>query len=145
MVERTDAQRLQAQLNVEADLFYLLRDERDHLVREVERLTAEGVAASERRDYYKARCEQMERDHAETVAELERLRAELAETQRSKDEVGFWLDETIESRRKERERAQRAEAKVHAVQTVRLWKNEDGKRFLFADDVYAALRGGETP
>lgn len=47
------------------------------LVRWVERLTSEGVAASERRDYYKTRCEQMERDHAETVAEAEQLRKQV--------------------------------------------------------------------
>jgi len=48
------------------------------LVAEVERLreqvTAMTVAASERRDYYTARCAQMEADHAETVAERDRAR-----------------------------------------------------------------------
>lgn len=48
--------------------YYALRDE-------VERLTAEGAAASERRDYFKAKCEQQERDHALTVAALGRLLA----------------------------------------------------------------------
>lgn len=32
------------------------------------------IAAGERRDYFAARCEQQERDHAETVAEVEKLR-----------------------------------------------------------------------
>lgn len=74
----------------------------------LESATASVVAYSERQDYLAARCEQMERDHAETVAEVEKLRTELAETQRSKNEVGSWLDQTIESRRKERERLSKA-------------------------------------
>jgi hypothetical protein len=59
------------------------------LLAEVERLTAEGVAASERRDYYQARCEQMERDHAETVAEVEnRVHRAFSDA----DEQGLVLD-----------------------------------------------------
>ena len=38
-----------------------------------------------------------------------------------------------------RERAEAAEAKVRAVETIRVWRNEDGKRFMFADEVAVAL------
>jgi len=49
----------------------------DRLAGELESATASVVSLSGRRDELEARCAQMERDHAETVAEVERLRAAL--------------------------------------------------------------------
>lgn len=38
-----------------------------------------------------------------------------------------------------KERAELAEAKVRAVERLHCWTNEDGKRFVFADDLAVAL------
>lgn len=36
-----------------------------------------------------------------------------------------------------------AQARLNAVTTVKVWTNKDGKRFVFADELYAALVGKE--
>jgi ATPase subunit of ABC transporter with duplicated ATPase domains len=36
-----------------------------------------------------------------------------------------------------------AENKLHAVAALRVFRNEDGKKFVFVDDLYEALEGGE--
>lgn len=38
---------------------------------------------------------------------------------------------------------ERLSAQVRRVELVRCWTNEDGKRFVFADDLGAALNGGD--
>lgn len=38
-----------------------------------------------------------------------------------------------------RNRAETAEAKISAVEVIRVWRNEDGRRFLFADEIAVAL------
>lgn len=36
------------------------------------------------------------------------------------------------------ERAWEAERRLHAVRTLKVWVNEDGKRFVFADELFEA-------
>jgi hypothetical protein len=40
-----------------------------------------------------------------------------------------------------REIAAEVEAKLQAIKQLRTWKNEDGKWFVFADDLYEVMRG----
>lgn len=47
----------------------------------------------------------------------------------------------VERLRKERDGLRE---QVHRVKTVRVWTNEDGKRFVFVDDLVAAVDGGES-
>jgi hypothetical protein len=36
-----------------------------------------------------------------------------------------------------------AEAKIRRIEHIHCWRNEDGKQFLFADDVRSALKDGK--
>lgn len=72
------------------------------------------------------------------------LRERLAEAQRTiaafpyAAEAGK-LAEAFRERDMALDRAEVAEAKLRALATVRVWTNEDGKRFVFADDLAAVL------
>jgi hypothetical protein len=71
--------------------------------------------------------------------EVKRLRSELARERRERDEAVERAQERMEKAIAATLARKKAEAKVHAIAQVRVWKNEDGKGFLFADDVRAAL------
>ncbi|WP_141576078.1 hypothetical protein [Actinomadura sp. WMMA1423] len=84
-------------------------------------------------------------------AEMVRLRAELAEYRDANNR----MQELIVRRANERDRAlsrqRNAEAErdaacqqVERAAQVRVWRNEDGKGFVFAYDLYAALNGTEA-
>lgn len=81
--------------------------DRDKIARDVMRerdeATAALVAASERRDYFEARCEQMERDHAETVAEVERLRDVVTERETEVDHQAALVAEALADRDRARD------------------------------------------
>jgi riboflavin biosynthesis pyrimidine reductase len=69
-------------------------------------------------------------------AEVERLRAEAKEHRERAERVRRILD-------REREARMDAQAKVRRVHMLRAWTNEDGKDFVFADDLRAALEPEE--
>jgi hypothetical protein len=66
-----------------------------------------------------------EGDLTVAVAEAQRARAESAT---NRETGGAWRD-----------RALTAEARCQAVERIRCWTNEDGKRFVFVDDLLVAL------
>lgn len=68
------------------------------------------------------------------VAEVERLRAALRDAAEQVAEADDAVGAAIA-------RAHTAETKLHAVAMVKAWKNEDGKRFVFADELFAAVAG----
>lgn len=99
------------------DTLWLLRA-LDELLAEIDRQaaaerTARAVAAANDRAARHALrdCDRAEAERDEARADTARLRDQLAD----------------------------AEAKVRAVRMVRCWRNEDGKRFVFADDLRVAL------
>lgn len=64
--------------------------------RQVEEATASVVSLSGQCDRLTARCAQMERDHAETVAEVERLRAERVELSDTLNATMLRFEEYVE-------------------------------------------------
>lgn len=74
-------------------------------------------------------------------AEIGGLRTELEMHQRGAKEARRQDDERHAAVTRE---LAEARAALGRVATVKVWTNEDGKEFLFADDVRAALGGGQT-
>ena len=79
-----------------------------------------------------ARVDQLtaEREHARSLAYFRSL-----EIDRQRD----YLREEEATTARWRERAEAAEAKIRAVEAIRVWRNEDGQKFMFADEVALAL------
>ena len=113
--------------------FYpLLRTDVEALLARVDQLTAERDDSDE----YVRRAMEQRRDMAEErfIWQERGDRAE-ATVERMKRTNRMINAEA----KKARERAESAEAKVHAVETIRVWRNEDGRKFMFADEVAVAL------
>ncbi len=72
-----------------------------------------------------------------TNPHLRQLMALLRNAEAASAKLAEVLTETLD-------RAAVAEAQVQRVKLVHCWTNEDGRRFLFADDVMAALDGGAS-
>ncbi len=84
---------------------------------------------------------------ASAEAQLAEARHEAAfQKQRDDDliaELRRQLDAAVKTRDREFDELKRLRATVHRVRyQVRCWQNEDGKSFVFADDLRAALDGG---
>lgn len=79
---------------------------------------------------------ELEAEVRQLTEDRDRARVELETMTASRD---LWRSDV-----KDAEAAQAAaEAKLHKVALLKLWTNEDGKKFVFADDLYAAVEGGE--
>jgi hypothetical protein len=89
-------------------------------------------------------------------AELAAVRDERDEAQRKLDarteDVAFLERATLPELRREiqhhqdgkkrwRDRAEKAEARLNAAALVKTWTNEDGKKFVFVEDIAPALLG----
>jgi hypothetical protein len=89
-------------------------------------------------------------------AELAAVRAERDEAQRKLDarteDVAFLERATLPELRREiqhhqdgkkrwRDRAEKAEARLNAAALVKTWTNEDGKKFVFVEDIAPVLLG----
>lgn len=67
------------------------------------------------------------------------LRPDTTELAQRVAELEAALERHEAGKKRWRDRAEDAEGKLAALAKVRVWRNEDGKGFLFADDVAAAL------
>ena len=113
--------------------FYpLLRADVEALLARVDQLTAERDDSDE---YVRRAMEQRQQMAEERFIWQERGDRAEATVERMKRTNRMINAEA----KKARERAESAEAKVHAVETIRVWRNEDGKKFMFADEVAVAL------
>ena len=69
-------------------------------------------------------------------AEVDRLRSALAQVRaEGAAEASSWASRCAS----EQVRAERAEAKIREIKRIHVWTNEDGRQFLFADDIRTAL------
>lgn len=73
----------------------------------------------------------------DTLAELDRVNAERERLYAQVQTVIELSAELLAERDNPQARAD--EGKLRALAQVRVWRNEDGRRFLYADDVTAAL------
>ena len=71
------------------------------------------------------------------TAERDEARAELAAAHDELTRARLMLSDAQDERDEAREQVKR-------VKQVRTWRNEDGRKFVFADDLHAALGGPET-
>jgi hypothetical protein len=71
--------------------------------------------------------------------EIAHLQSELARERRERDEAVERAQQRLDKAIAATLARKEAQAKVHAIEQVRVWRNEDGKGFLFADDVRTAL------
>jgi predicted nuclease with TOPRIM domain len=139
----------------ESDAIRALEQERDDALAQVDRLRAERDHLENRwRDEHALRKTAIERaDRAEAErdaarAELERLQAnahQAAEKYHHTGQQAIALHErnsalTVKLEAAERDRDRLAE-QVKRVKQVRAWRNEDGRMFVFASDLRAALDG----
>ena len=90
-----------------------------------------------------------DRDRARKIAvaleqENAQLQAEVDKWWKATNDTGEALAEINRGRGAAQDRANAAEAKLRKVGQVRTWKNEDGKDFVFVEDLHEALRGGEA-
>lgn len=73
------------------------------------------------------------------LVDLEDRVRELESVVQRRDDLIAELRRQNRSLERQAERGREATATLHRVQTVRCWTNEDGKRFVFADDLADAL------
>jgi hypothetical protein len=118
-------------LTTDHPVFWIL-DDYDGSMDSVQTLKRERDAARE--ELAKTRAEL-----AATHTELERLRGVIREgvdmAEWHRNEVTTWKRKAA----KLREQLGSTKARISAAATVEVWTNEDGKRFVFADDLMAAL------
>lgn len=89
------------------------------------------------------------RTHAEAEAMLDEVVAEAVEKERQERAADHrtWQHDlgTLRAAQAEVERLRKEnadlKARLQAAWMVKVWKNEDGKRFIFADDIFPALHG----
>lgn len=129
-----EAGQLRQQLEAESVVYYAMRDEWDHLAGELESATASVVSLSGRVDALEARCEQQKRDHAETVAEVERLRAV---EQRVRELQAAWREEARRANTRLAVERKHVDVAVRENAWVTACTNH-------ADDLARALNGGAS-
>ncbi|MFH8717288.1 hypothetical protein [Streptomyces zaomyceticus] len=89
------------------------------------------------------------RDAAEQVAALESdlggAAARVAELKAERHSTNEALDDAVKALRVQRDRIAELEARLHAAAMTRTWTNEDGKKFVFVEDIAEPLLGRSLP
>jgi len=91
-------------------------------------------------------------DIDDLLTEIDRLRAQLADKQDRLDhlhrnslpDLRREIDFQRDSKKRWRNRAETAEQRLHDAAMTRTWTNEDGKKFVFVEDIAPALLGRKT-
>jgi hypothetical protein len=118
--------------------------ERDEARSELERVrksleqtdgTLEEYAGAHGRTLYLLKQAEAERDRLRV--ELEDARVDLKSAEMQRDDYRTAHKTAVAERDAAREQVRR-------VELVRVWRNEDGKGFVFADDLFATLEGTEA-
>jgi hypothetical protein len=138
---------------VKADAEFIAHARKDvpALLAEVKRLRAEWDRLNDMRIDQSNRAYEAgaDRDRARDIAvaleqENARLQGEVDKWWKATNNTGEALAKINRERGAAQDRANAAEAKLHKVAMLKVWKNEDGKAFVFVDDLYEAVGGGEA-
>lgn len=76
-----------------------------------------------------------------TRSALDAARQEIADLKAERNKLERDIRDLVYERAELLKARDAANAKLRRVAMVKVWKNEDGKRFVFADDLYNAVEG----